>query len=133
MFNKFTILLLLPTISTEPSAPELSVYAAHEYVVAALLSANTRAKLDQAICVFDLTVPCQYQWEKAVVEVEAALEAMCLEIFERNLAQENLPLSVMSDCGWNFRGFSSPMGNVTVIGTESQRILAVCPLVTRTD
>jgi len=130
MFNGPTV--LLPTIPTEPTAPEIPVYTTHEYVVAALLSANTRAKLDRAICVFDLAAPCQYQWEKAVVEVEAALEAMCLEICERNLARENIPLSVMSDCGWNFRGFSSPMGNVTVIGTESKRILAVCPLVAPT-
>ena len=38
----------------------------------------------------------------------------------------------MSDCGWNFRGFTSPMGTVSVIGLRSHRMLAVCPLLNET-
>jgi len=101
-------------------------------VIGALLSANTLAKLERALAVFELGVPTNHYWKKAIFRVGHILETMCSEICSNNLAKEPEPLKVMSDCGWNFRGFKSPMGNVTVIGLHSHRILAVCPLLNET-
>ena len=104
----------------------------YKYVIGALVSANTLAKLERALAVFELGVPTQYLWEKAIFRVGHILESMCSEICANNLEKEAKPLEVMSDCGWNFRGFTSPMGTVSVIGLRSHRMLAVCPLLNET-
>ena len=61
------------------------VKAPEEYVIGALLSANTLAKLERALAVFELGVPTQYLWEKAIFRVGHILESMCSEICANNL------------------------------------------------
>lgn len=101
-------------------------------VLSAVFHGIDYSKVQSIASMFGQEVLSKYKFDKIVPYLEYKLYCAASWSMFINLEKETEDICVLSDCGWNHRGFCSPMGTVTFIGAKSRKVIAVCPLINAT-
>ena len=136
MFSSLPV--LLPEASSVSQTGDLSTIekcSLSEYVLAALLGGVAYARVELIGTLLHSPPPSRYLFDREVTRCEAILEKLVKQSCDTELAihAQSRKLKVQSDCCWNFRGRKSPMGCVSVLTEDGEKVLAVEVLINCTS